>query len=476
MPLSQKQLPFRIVTVAVLSALTVPFLVRDGMFLDGILYATVAHHLARGIGTFWFPIYSKTVLVGHSTFHEQPPLGFAIQALFYRIAGQGLYTERIYTGIMLCLTAAMIAGLWSRIHRNDRDIAAMGWLPVLLWIVIPVCSWSYRNDMCENTMGIFTLAAMWLLYDNMDRAKPSFLRYIMAGAIIFCASLTKGIPGLFPLAFPVLYLITTRRASPAHALYATACILITLVAIYLIILSFPDARSSMHIYVYERLLGRVKGDPTVGSHFSIIGSLLGELLIPLILCMIVAVYQRVRPAVQKQTKLDPVFLFLLIGLSGSLPLMLTKVQKAFYFVAALPFFAIAAALYVAPIMSSLVAFISGRVALYRGIAISGIIALLVVLGISVHVAGTPYRDQDMLHDIYIMGDHMGRGTSISATEVVKAQFSIQCYLMRYFDISYSNPGEAIRYHLTEKGYNRADTLWRKEDWSLKIMDVYESAQ
>jgi 4-amino-4-deoxy-L-arabinose transferase-like glycosyltransferase len=77
---------FWFITVSIVFILTLPTLIQDGMFMDGELYTAVSHNLANGIGTFWFPSFSYHNLAGiKDSFHEQPPLVFGIQALFFKI-------------------------------------------------------------------------------------------------------------------------------------------------------------------------------------------------------------------------------------------------------------------------------------------------------------------------------------------------------------------------------------------------------
>jgi hypothetical protein len=77
-------LPFWLITIGVIVLCTLPALVKDGMFMDAMLYTSVAHNLSQGIGTFWFPQFSYDNMAGLTSFHEQPPLGFGIQACFFK--------------------------------------------------------------------------------------------------------------------------------------------------------------------------------------------------------------------------------------------------------------------------------------------------------------------------------------------------------------------------------------------------------
>lgn len=78
-------------------ALFVPALFMDGMFMDGLLYTCVGKNLGNGIGSFWDPQFSETYM---RSYHEQPPLMFGLLAVFFKIFGNGLYTERVYCLVM----------------------------------------------------------------------------------------------------------------------------------------------------------------------------------------------------------------------------------------------------------------------------------------------------------------------------------------------------------------------------------------
>src|SRR3954468_4463643 len=103
--LFKQQALFWIISICALIGLTLPVLIQNGMFMDAMLYTSVSHNLSQGIGTFWFPQFSLQNVAGLKSFHEQPPLVFGIQAIFFKIFGDSLYVERFYTFLMLCITA-----------------------------------------------------------------------------------------------------------------------------------------------------------------------------------------------------------------------------------------------------------------------------------------------------------------------------------------------------------------------------------
>jgi hypothetical protein len=53
----------------------------------------------------------------------------------------------------------MIVVLWRRITEATPALRPLAWLPVLFWAAIPLVTWSYSNNMLENTLSIFTTGA-----------------------------------------------------------------------------------------------------------------------------------------------------------------------------------------------------------------------------------------------------------------------------------------------------------------------------
>ncbi|MEZ4720970.1 MAG: hypothetical protein R2813_03730 [Flavobacteriales bacterium] len=88
--------------VALTIGLVVPLLVQDGMFMDAMLYTSVAHNLSEGIGSFWYPQFSYLNVSELDAFHEQPPLGFGIQAKFFSCYWEVLCTPNASTQVCVC--------------------------------------------------------------------------------------------------------------------------------------------------------------------------------------------------------------------------------------------------------------------------------------------------------------------------------------------------------------------------------------
>lgn len=448
---NQLQLPFWLITLTTIVSLVGYILIQDGMFMDAMLYTSVAKNLGNGIGTFWFPKFSEYGLAGLYTFHEHPPLTFGIQSLFYKVLGNSMYTERIYTFLACLFTAFLIHETWKLVTKNQLS-SNISWLPIFFWIIIPVCFWSYQNNMQENTMGIFTLLAVYFSVKGMLTKEKIIFNTILSGIFIFCASLCKGVPGLFPLGVIGFYWLVFRDFSFGKAFIYTLLLIAVPVAIYSLLMLHPVANESLTTYVQLRLMKRVEAAHTVDSHFWVVGRLFSELLPVIIPVIIFLVIFRIKKISQthfsNHNKL--VILFCLIGASGSLALMLTKVQKGFYFVHSLPFWAIGLSLFIAPGIALLVYKINTKSAGFKAFKVVSALLLVTSLIVVSMQKGKTSRNADILHDVYLFGEIIPSHSTINMSEEMQDSWDLQCYLIRYFNISIDQSNNQREYYIIEK--------------------------
>ncbi|MBI9034583.1 MAG: glycosyltransferase family 39 protein [Bacteroidales bacterium] len=149
--MKNKQLAFYLITVAIFMGLISPFLLADGMFMDGVLYAAISNNLSQGIGNFWDLHLTNTL---HPHFHEHPPLAFGIQSLFFMLFGDSIFIERLYSLSTFIITGFIITRIWYKV--TNASYHKLAWLPVLFWIITPLVTWAAPNNMLENTMMVFT--------------------------------------------------------------------------------------------------------------------------------------------------------------------------------------------------------------------------------------------------------------------------------------------------------------------------------
>lgn len=470
--ISTKDFPFQLFTVGTLILLTVPTLIQDGMFLDGILYTSVSHNLATGTGTFWQPVSSP--FYGNSGsiyFHEHPPLAFGIQSVFYKLLGDSMYVERFYIFMTMCLTAFFISILWKTVFKNEDKLRSMSWLPVLVWIIIPSCSWSYSNNMMENTMGLFDLIAVIFMYKSCSEEKHRYPMLLLSGLFVFLATFSKGIPGFFPLAVPASYWLVFRKGNLLKPVIQTIIMLSVPAFIYLILFNIPESRESLMFYVTQRLFQRVSEAPTVSSRFYIIGRLFSELLPLFIIAALtfsIIKFRKIYVTAFNFPK-QSAFLFL-TGLSAAAPIALTMVQRGFYLVPSFPYFGLAFAALLSLVFIHLRdKVISVRLKLFRTLSL-GFLVFAIVL--SAMQKGKTSRDRGLLHDVHTIGNTLPRKSAITISQDIANNCSLECYFIRYYDIGLHIDGPE-RFLLVKKEDAKPDSVnFSKMAIDTRVYDLY----
>jgi Dolichyl-phosphate-mannose-protein mannosyltransferase len=449
---SKPSFPFWILALSIVFGCTLPILIQEGMFQDAMLYSSVSHNLGIGIGTFWHPQYSTLNIEGIPSFHEQPPLVFGIQAVLYRIFGDSIYIERWYTFAMILMHIALINILWKSIFKDNIAYKNLGWLPVIFWIIIPVCFWSFHNNMIENTVSIFTLCSIIISYTIIQSEKYNIGLWVLSGFFIFLASFSKGVPGLFPITFPFLYWVITQKISFQKCMLYSFVLVAIPAIIYGVFLLNPESKHSLSIYFFDRLIRRVNTMPTVTYRLETVWRLFTE-LIPVFIIVLITYF--VSDKTKRQSRIvenkNEFLLFLMIGLSSSLPLTLTMVQKGWYMVPGFPFFAIAFAILIVPNIANVVNRIDTQGTKYRVFGYVSVLLLAMVLTITFMQKDKISREQDTVTDVYKIGKIVPKFSTITVPAAMYDQydFVLQGFLVRYFNISISPLKEYV-YFMKEK--------------------------
>ena len=452
------QLPFWLFTIGVFVIAIMPSLIQDGMFTDGTQYAVVSKNFANGLGTFWFPhITQNWNTMGSSWFLENPPLVYAIQGTFFSIFGDSLYTERIYCLFTALMAAFLITRIWNLLTQRNKEIQALSWLPVLIWVSMPIVFRSYQMNVQENTMGLFTMASVYFVLKGLSSTKHSYLFILLGGASIFLATLCKGVTGLFPLAAVALFWLSVRKIRFQGALFFSLILLLVPVLSYMLLLLNDNAYESFSFYYKARLLERIHNDPVVNSHFHIIWRLLLDLLPAIVVAVIAFLFRRKKVSLSdhSEEKRFMIFFFFM-GLAGSLPLALTLVQREFYLGPSLPFFALAFSVFISIYLAEMPMLFSQKTQIFKVFKVfsfSLLIGGLLYTSLQIGKAG---RDQDILHDTYLIGEVIEEGTSVHLEAEVSQRdslkhWNLELYLARYFNVSLGEPLKDSRYIIYYEG-------------------------
>jgi len=459
---------FKVFTISVFLILLLPQMFQEGLFMDGLIYSSISNNLSKGEGSFWFPKFSETVL---TNFHEHPPLQFGVQSLIFKIFGNDFYVEKIYSGFTGLLTALLIILIWKKINKGNR-YTEMYWLPVLFWVTIPRVFWSYNNNMLENTMGLFSLAAVYILLLAIGKIYWKRILYFIAVSILLCLSfLSKGFPGLYPLGFFFCYYIAYSKSFGFKSMITNSfLLLLTLISISVIYLILNHkALESISNYLHTQVLASIEGKGRVGSRFALLYDLLQQILIMMIICatlILLNLKNFIKVIKQNKGIFHILLLFFLIGLSASLPLMISPKLSAFYLVPSLPFFAIFFALMISDIVNTYMGRINHRSLKFKFLDYFSYLLIVSVATYSIINYGNTCRDKELIADINKIGNILPVKSTISVQQSFYSRWSLMGYFQRKFQINIDRSGRQNEYLLIEKTEPEIDGY---EDTELQLL-------
>lgn len=395
------------------------------MFFDGVFYAAIANNLANGIGTFWEMQYTTTL---HASFHEQPPLALFLQSLFFRLFGDSIYVERWYCFVFALVMICLMIRTWILVAGKEMKYY---WLPVLLWISIPLNLWTYQNNLIELTLGVLDLAAIFFILKGCRQ--NSFTWLLLGGLFTFLAFFSKGIQGLFPLVAPIVYWLAYRSQG-----FTKSCLqvmIVTAVPIVLIGLLFlhPPAHQFFDLYIERRLGGTFNHlQDTTKSHFYLLYKLGLELLAPIGLALIFWAISR-KQIMNVRPDIKAVLFLTGIGLTASIPLMVTLEQRPFYLATSFPYFVLAIGLLALPYVDAALEKLKNKKFNVLNYALTGLI--IVTVAFVALSAKNPKREHALISDLSYIRKEIPKRTTISIPAEMDTQWSLHAYFMRYGNIS-----------------------------------------
>jgi hypothetical protein len=461
-----------LLVAAVIAFRLLPGLVRPGMFFDGVTHAAIARNMAAGVGDFWHPVFSPADGAGY---HEQPPLGFSLESLFFRTFGDHFWVEKLYSAVIAIATAAAIAAIWRQLAEERTELQSLDWLPVALWAAIPGWGWMYGNNMLENTLGLFTTLAVYaILRAATSRTAPSVAWLAAGGACVVAAVLSKGPVGLFPLATPLTIHLTLRRQPLPRSVCETTTLAAIVAAIFGLVLLNLAASNYLDKYLHEQLFASLAGrrevvDSALGR-FDIIVKLLREAVVLAAiagLIIIAALLGGYRRSPFKTTDRRIFAFCLLTAASASLPIIASPKQSGHYAFPSYSFYAMAFAIWCAPVVVYLFgdetetddvgerrgatgqrsAAQRSRPAIGPGgrpargkcrpnrtrkaIRWSSILCISGLIAVSISLAGRPLRDADVYRDTQTLGRLLPRASIVGLSNQLTEDYPLLTNLARW---------------------------------------------
>ena len=395
-------------------------LLTRGMFMDGLIYTSIASNMASGIGSFWHPTYTATVF---PDFYEHPPLMMWLLSLWFRLFGTSMLVAKAYSVAVLLLTAALMVGVWKQLGFK----LGLGWLPLLMLTLIPDVALAAHNNYLESTMTLFVLASVWLVLRGTKGGG-----HVLAGLMLAAAFLTKGPTGLFPLALPALLWLFGERKGFGQAAAGTLAMAAGLAApMALLWFCVPDAQEFLRKYFENQVIG---GSQTlVTSRTYIVTTLFSHTAIVLLVAVAAVLFGILRKSAPWRPTRDSwrrFGLMFALALCGTLPMMVSTKQRAFYLLTVFPFVALAVAALLEPSARHM------EKQLQRPAMTVATVAVLMaaVITNALHY-GKPGRDEAMLHDMDVMAAEVHDGETVALAPEQASNNSLHGYWYFYHRVT-----------------------------------------
>lgn len=423
--------PFWLLLIGLFLILVSKSLLTEGMFFDGVTYASISRNMAEGQGTFWNPHYTQTL---YPEFRQHPPLALGMEALAFKAFGDHWWVEKAYSVLMFLLSGLFIALIWKRTTNNLR----WAWLPLLFWLAMPLVSWSATNNLLENTMSVFVLLSVYLMIVGYQRHHKIWL--FLSAVALLLAFLCKGFTGLFPLAFPILYCAFDQKRKWIQGPIDSLLLLVS-VAVFggIMFLVCPGSFGYFKDYIQLQVIGGGLYETTASSRFYIVFALLQQLMIPFVIALALVICKARSKINRKVFEFPPdkgwFYSFLVLGLLGVLPIMVSVKQRDFYMLAALPFFALACGHITLSMLTLWLPKITPQVRRWMTLGTGCVVLLGLVLNI-VHI-GKYGRDEALIEEVKQKITESEGNNVIEISQEEYTQWAKHAYYMRYGKISLS---------------------------------------
>lgn len=465
--MKNKDYSFYILVVAIFLGIISPYFLSIGMFMDGLLYADISKNLARGIGSFWDLKLTETF---NSHFNGHPPLAFGLQSLFFKILGDSIYTEKIYSILTYFITGFIIVAIWKRI--STKEFKKFAWLPLFLWICIPIVTWAAPNNMLENTMMIFT--SLSVLFYIKSLQKNSFLYLSLAGFMLFLGFMSKGLVALFPLLFGFWLWVFKRNTNFQRFLTDFIILLSAILLPFLFMYMFvPQGIEYIAEYFNKQIIGSIENSQTVNNRFFILGRMIMELLPVGIIVVLISLFTR--KCKPKNHNINWFLIFVFLGLSGVLPIIVSMKQRGFYILATFPFFSIAFAYIIAPKLNYIFEKVNKKVLSFDFLKYISFLFLAIAITLNIMQINKIGRNKELLSDIYHIIEIVPESSIISVSDDIWSNWSLHGYLYRLANISIESKTPFENKFLLVNKKNNADTLiiYKKYPIILDNFELYE---
>lgn len=348
------------------------FILISGSFLGRSvsLEAIQTTNVARSMNTehfvdYWQPQSENTIYAPDA--HSYLPLGYFLHRWTMQLVGDNFYMEKVISLLMFFLCGFMLIHVW----KSCRNSWATGWIPLGLWLMVPIVSHSATRNILDITLSFIVLCALSCLvrgyfqrrkYDELSIAYPkaaksyqvqSFANSFFAGLLMSLAFLVKGFAGVFLLSFPIVVWLFTKKEKIWKPLLDTLLIVLAWVVVSIILFILVPNTHEIITYYIDGQFHTPEQQATVRSHLWIFYETFRQLLIPVIFCFVIwlafikknnikryLLYWKHRDELTESELRNSVLSwgFVTLGLIGIIPRSFTLMQHDYDMIAMIPMF------------------------------------------------------------------------------------------------------------------------------------------
>jgi 4-amino-4-deoxy-L-arabinose transferase-like glycosyltransferase len=425
------------ITLCIICLSLLSRLLQEGMFFDGIIYASISRNMAIGNGSFWKPFYT-------TSFYEHPPLMFGLQSFLYRLFGDHYLIEKLYCFIIVVITSYLIIALWKLANNDETSFKHSYWLPLLLWYLMPTVYWGSVVNLLDNTLGTFTLFAVYIKYYSLIKNRKVYLGSIISVFFILMGFLVKGPTSLFPLSVSILFYISYKKLS----LFKTMCISLFEIVLFALLLStlllYQPAHDFILRYFNQQVLLSLEGKREVVEsslkHFQVLAEIAMQSIPAILIGLLALIFYKKKKhkSFAYSYQKNHFIFFLLLGLCASLPIMISIKQRSFYLLPALPYFALAFGFILIPLIIILIQNILFNLKRFKIVLMTILILAFIGIAFSFSRINTIGRDEVVLNDLKKFDSYLKSQKQIYISDQISNDWRLFAYLQRYYKITSVN--------------------------------------
>ena len=307
-------------------------------------------------------------------------------------------------------------------------------------------------------MAVFTTASVWLMFRAFISGKKICLSYFIAGVLMIMAFMSKGLTGLFPLAVPVIFLISYKKYKlkeiKDHIVKPYIAIATSMLLFVLLIYIFKRQQAAAYSFYYfnNQVLKSLSGQNENIRYMYLIFRFLGELVVPAFIATFLFLILKWTKKYLKPVKQDNKFFIamLLIAASASLPTFISPKQRIWYLFASWPFYSLAIAYYFRNTALSINKIFEKKF-LKRTAYVLSLVLLVVSTGLVLFASGTKFK---RLPEFY--SDLISQNVSLPNDQIVMSvcpksmseSWEVLAFAQRYYKASFT-PEEGKEFLLAD---------------------------